>query len=709
MNTKNFREKFLTSCNDDPKDGCQGSQATNNSRRDFIRHSTVAAAGLMMASCQGTSVDGARRAQDTTDRPQGFGMLPQTRWPGRLVVGGKTLDDFVAIGEETHPDPTWTVRVFASVSEPTLKIRAQWRGIGEATEWISTLVNDSPKPSGRVSEVCSLAASWPVSGAVDFYGNKGSEDGANDDFMDIRELDIHTVHLMPVGGRSSEGVLPYFALTDRHDSLAVGIGWSGRWHATIRHSEGILQVDVGLPKVGFVLHPHESVRLPSVLLARAPDASYDHARRRVRAHLKDHVIPRAADGKSLNTTSYSLVFDYLLVDGVISEATELAAVERAALMGCETYWIDASWYGNSSSNWDAEAGNWNVRRSDYPRGLRPISDRAHELGMRFVFWMDPERARPNTEWVRSHPELFLSYPDNKSPDPYTKRGILLNLGDPRAVDLAFTKISALITEFNADIFRQDFNMAPLDAWYAADAPDRVGITEIRHIEGLYALWDRLLAAHPGLTIDNCASGGRRLDLEAMRRTIPFWRSDVAFWTLPNIDTIQQVQCWGLGHWLPDQSGPVRALDAYSVRSSCCTGFMIFMPRSELPTDKHSPGYADAIAAVAENKRLRPLIGEERIGLIAPSLKEEVWTAFQHHRHSDSSGFIMALRGPGNSLDSVTLNPEYIEANATYQVVRWDDYRAAPPTRIAGSALNELVVTIPQKRSSVLIEYQRVAG
>jgi len=49
------------------------------------------------------------------------------------------------------------------------------------------------------------------------------------------------------------------------------------------------------------------------------------------------------------------------------------------------------------------------------------------------------------------------------PDPYTRRGLLLNLGDPRTVDLAFEKISSFITEFNADIYRQDFNMSPLDA------------------------------------------------------------------------------------------------------------------------------------------------------------------------------------------------------------------------------------------------------
>jgi len=488
--------------------------------------------------------------------------------------------------------------------------------------------------------------------------------------------------------------------------LAIGIGWSGRWCATLRHTDETLHVEVGLPQVGFVLRPWESVRLPSVLLAQAPEATADQARRLVRSHLTNHVIPRTPDGKSSNFTAYSTLYDFLMVNPVASEEAELEALERAAALGFETYWVDACWFGNTTT-WHDEVGNWHVRRSDFPRGLRPISDRAHELGLKFVFWMEPERAKPHSEWARAHPDLFLTFSNENNPD-WWKRGLYLNLGDPRAVDLAFSKISSLITEFNADIYRQDFNTTPLAAWYAEDAPDRVGITEIRHIEGLYALWDRLRAAHPNIVIDNCASGGRRIDLETLRRAVPLWRSDTVLEKhgVPKADIANQTQSWGLGHWSPDHSAGINSLNAYSVRSGLSTGFLAF---GVLPKDECSPEYADAIAAVAENKRLRPLLSEERIGLIAPNLEKESWTAFQHHRRSDSSGIIVALRGPGADSDTVTLRPEHIDSNTTYQITRWDDYRAASPAQVSGAALNELVVTIAQTRSSVLIEYQRIDG
>jgi len=641
------------------------------------------------------------------ETPNLSSRLPHDRWPGRLIVDGKTLDDFIAISEEPSPDAAWTIRVFQSVSVPELQIRAQWRSIGAVTEWIPTLVNNAPKSSGKVTEVRSLATSWQTRSAVSFYGNNGSRVRL-DDFAERIEHDVDLIELVPRGGRSSYDILPFFALTDGYDSFAVGIGWSGRWCATIRHTTGILttkgplSVEVGLPNVGFVLRPWESVRLPSILLAHAPGASADQARRLVRAHLTHHVVPRTPDGKSPNFTTHCTFFTG---NPVMNEKIELEALERAAAIGIETYWVDAGWFGNTT-NWGEEVGNWNVRRSDFPGGLRAISDRAHELGMKFTFWMEPERAVENSEWARAHPDLFLSHPDDNNPDIW-RNGLVLNLGDPRAVDLAFEKISSLITEFNADVYRQDFNTSPLYAWYAADAPDRVGITEIRHIEGLYALWDRILAAHPGIMIDNCASGGMRLDLEAMRRSVPLWRSDTAYvheQGLQKLSITSQVQGWGLGHWFPDYSGAVVTFDAYATRSSLSTGLVVCLAP---PKDVHAPEYADACAAIAENKRLRPLLGEERIGLIAPDLQKEAWAAFQHHCHADGSGILVALRGPEADADSVTLRPEHIDVRGTYQVTRWDDYHKAAPTRIAGAELKEILVTIPKTRSSVLVEYQRI--
>ena len=88
-------------------------------------------------------------------------------------------------------------------------------------------------------------------------------------------------------------------------------------------------------------------------------------------------------------------------------------------------------------------------------------------------------------------------------------------------------------------------MDPLSAWRGNDAPDRQGITEIQHVTGYLAYWDELRRRHPNMLIDSCASGGRRNDLETMRRAVPLWRSDYAYEEVGH-----QCMTYGIALWLP---------------------------------------------------------------------------------------------------------------------------------------------------------------
>ena len=100
-----------------------------------------------------------------------------------------------------------------------------------------------------------------------------------------------------------------------------------------------------------------------------------------------------------------------------------------------------------------------------------------------------------------------------------------NLGNPDARRWLTDHVDKLLTEQGIDLYRQDFNMDPLGYWRGARRPGPAGHHRNPHVEGYLAYWDELLRRHPGMLIDTCASGGRRNDLETMRRAVPLWRSD----------------------------------------------------------------------------------------------------------------------------------------------------------------------------------------
>jgi len=122
---------------------------------------------------------------------------------------------------------------------------------------------------------------------------------------------------------------------------------------------------------------------------------------------------------------------------------------------------------------------------------------------------------------------------------------LLNLGNPQAWAWLVERIDGLIVQEGIDLYRQDFNIDPLPFWRSADDPDRQGITENKYVVGFLAFWDELRRRHPEMLIDSCASGGRRNDLETMRRAVPLWRSDYAYEPIGH-----QCMTYGISLWLP---------------------------------------------------------------------------------------------------------------------------------------------------------------
>ena len=177
------------------------------------------------------------------------------------------------------------------------------------------------------------------------------------------------------------------------------------------------------------------------------------------------------------------------------------------------WWMDAGWY-IQEKGWP-QVGTWEVDPKRFPDGFKPISKHAHEKGIKILVWFEPERVTGDTWLTQNHPEWILG----------GAKGGLLNLGNDTAREWLTEHIDKLITEQGIDLYRQDFNMDPLPYWRQKDTPDRQGITEIRHITGYLAYWDALLKQHPNMLIDSCASGGRRNDLETLRRAVPLLRSD----------------------------------------------------------------------------------------------------------------------------------------------------------------------------------------
>ena len=176
-----------------------------------------------------------------------------------------------------------------------------------------------------------------------------------------------------------------------------------------------------------------------------------------------------------------------------NEQNQIMFIDRYLEEGLKLdyWWMDAGWYVQQTAAGRRSARGKSIP-SGFPKGLRPISDHAHAKGIKIIVWFEPERVAAGTWLADNHPEWILG----------GKNGGLLNLGNHDAWNWLIEHVDKLITEQGIDLYRQDFNMDPLDYWRGNDAPDRQGITEIKHVTGYLAYWDELRRRHPNMLIDS---------------------------------------------------------------------------------------------------------------------------------------------------------------------------------------------------------------
>jgi alpha-galactosidase len=492
-------------------------------------------------------------------------------------------------------------------------------------------------------------------------------------------------------GRGSDGTWPYFNLEWPDAGVVVAVGWPGQWAATFaRDGAAGLRLRAGQERTHFKLHPGEEVRTPLIAL-QFYRGDWLRAQNVWRRWMLAHNLPRLADGnvpgplmpaassnqchemQNANETNQKQFIDGYLDNGV----------------RIDFWWMDAGWYVNGTS-WP-RVGTWEVDRQRFPNGLRAISDHAHARGVRTLVWFEPERVTQGTWLYEKHPEWLLGRDGAQK---------LLDLGNDEARKWLTDHVDKLMTDEGIDIYRQDCNFDLLGYWRANDAPDRQGITEIRHVTGYLAYWDELRRRRPGLLIDTCASGGRRNDLETLRRSVPLHKSDMQYSNL----TSKQTQLRGIALWVPYFGAPVYPadrVDTYGFRSGIA-------PMTGLGYDTRRKDYDYALLRklVAEWKQVVPNQYGDYWPLTPWRAELDVWMAWQFDRPEVGEGVVQAFRRPESPYASARLVLRGLDPSASYEFRNVD---AEGTTRRTGRDLmgKGLLVSIPDRPGAAIVFYKRL--
>lgn len=504
---------------------------------------------------------------------------------------------------------------------------------GKTVEWQWSLVNDGREPSPIITAFRPFSVQFSCSGSLtpSLYGSCG---GLNDGVYPPISWTLWKKAILSEGlpnswvahsgnGRSSNHDLPFFVLEnkERAGGLFIGIGWSGDWDLQMEREAEVVRVHAGMTNLHLALLPGERIRQPAILAGEYRGTALEGFRA-LRRHLRDVVQPQMA-GKPLPL--FTCFNNYYGDRGNFDEGVFLREIPAAAEVGIEYLVIDGGWTGGGlDSRWESLPpfiGNWRCPDANkFPQGFERIRRAAEQAGCKMGLWFDVEHAHPRSLALQETPELFhTGILDNNGCH-------LLRLETQAGQDWAFQSIVSNLLQLGAHYLKFDMNSDPAPIWAHNDLPGRRGISEIRYLEGLYHLLDRLMQTFPEMMIENCASGGRRIDLEMLRRSHTSFLSDHS-----QSEAIIRYHIFGAAHFLPG--------------NQISTGFAHKFLEPNRPIDWQSALPAAAYLSMFGGN----FFMNDRVHELSPSVRQNL-RDFLHHFYQTRAAFAGELTFIGAQAD-----------------------------------------------------------
>jgi alpha-galactosidase len=568
-----------------------------------------------------------------------------------------------------------------------------------AVEWTVTFTNKGRTKSPLLKEITGLDVRLPAAanGPAVLHWMRGDDNTGQSFAPQERPFAPgrpDSMILAPNGGKSSDGIAPFFNLAWEGGGMAVAVGWTGQWQATAaREADGTMTVRAGQQLTNLALEPGETVRTPRILLVFWAGSDPLRGTNLFRQLLIKHVLPRRGGDFVFSPICASV---NEVDPGGGYEGPHVRVMPVLAERGYEAFWSDMDpqhWY---PGGFPEGTGNWEPDLVKYPRGLKPVGEAAHAAGLEYLLWFEPERVHFGTKVEKEHPEWVMK------PDKEWSQLFALHI--PKARRWITDVMDGFIRETDLDWMRWDFNIAPLGFWRRADAPDRQGITENLYITGLYAMWDDLRTRHPNLIIDVCAGGGRRIDLETLSRGQPLWHSDLQCeGSHPAADQLQNA---GLFRWVPMHGTITLGYEPdYTFRSALTAGNInVGVDKDGIINNARDHTAEVAKRSTAVTRRVRPFMIGDFYPLFPHLASEEVWFGYQFHRPDLEAGLALLFRREKCATSAVTAELRGIDPKARYEVTLVD---AGTTKTMTGADLARLRITVPQAPGSALVFYKEI--
>ena len=317
---------------------------------------------------------------------------------------------------------------------------------------------------------------------------------------------ISSVEISNRGNRLTDSATPMIAIRNKANGriLVMHLIPNAQWKITVSKVQldgksDIVLVECGINDRNLAMNckKGETIDMPEIYIYET-ESKIDFDAWKIH-RIYNRLYPRRRLPIIYNT--WLLDFDHIDIENIYRQA------DTAAEIGVEYFVVDAGWFG-VTKDWTNDIGSWveNTKGGFFGK-MKEVSDYARNKGMKFGLWLEPERALSSAENVKAHPEMYMGRDEQR----------FLDFSKKEARDYIFDVVCGLVEKYNIEFMKYDFN--------ATLVYDESRSGYYRYFKGHKELIRRIREKYPNMHIENCASGGARMDMSQQTVFDSIWISD----------------------------------------------------------------------------------------------------------------------------------------------------------------------------------------
>lgn len=573
-----------------------------------------------------------------------------------------------------------------------------------AFEWTVYFANNTGKNSQQISNLCAADITFEGDDPVlnGLYGdtmNETTSEIMNNQPYTLALAEGRTQRFASRNGRPTDTGFPYYDFMYGDGGVLMAIGWQGQWKSSFTYKNGVTTFTAGQETLNTYLKDGETIRTPLMAFVFYDGRNEDRATNLWRHWYMDCNMYQPGGQE------FEPAFGIITTEAanIMTSATEKKMIDlmdayHAEGIDFDYLWMDAGWYYISTSGKQvsqiqdyAITGTWSVDTKRFPTEFKDISARAALYDAGTILWFEPERvgmplSELKTDGTTLRREWIITSPEGWN---------FVNYGNPEALAWVTDRVIGILDKGDISIYREDFNIPPLSAWKAADGANRAGITENLYVQGHLQFWDAIQDQFPDMMIDTCASGGRRNDLESLRRAVPLHISDYFI----NDYTRRQSVHYSLFKWFPyfkAQNINHGAFTDYDFRSSLAPFINCALNITSSGVDKDK---VREFRAMWDS--INDYYNDDYYTLTEWNIDETKWIGWEFIDPEEGCGFMQFYRRERSEDSTRVIKLKGLDMDATYELTDVDGNCGGTYT---GYELmkNGFTVVIPEAKSGAVI-------